>query len=280
MRPHEKNETRKPERRHILRRRKDVLAPTAWQGFGGWYHDLVGSKGHYYHQKIVLPGALRLMGLRPGSSLLDLACGQGILSRHLPKKVEYWGVDASTSLLEAARTGANPKANFVSADITRALPIGKRDFSHASIILALQNVERPADAIAIASSHLCSGGRLLIVLNHPCFRIPRQSGWGIDDPSDTQYRRLDAYRSPNRVPMRVHPGQGERSPVMWSFHHPLEFYFAALSRAGFSVLELEEWISDKTSIGSASQRENRARKEFPLFLAILARKERKPKPRS
>lgn len=271
MRP----ETRKP----IVRKRaaRPEAAPTAWQGFGPWYHELVGGKGHYYHQRIVVPGVLRLLRLRPRSSLLDLACGQGILSRHLPKKVDYWGVDASTTLIDAARAHAPKGASFLVADVTRPLPLEKQDFSHASIVLALQNMESPGNAIRTASSHLHSGGRLVLVLNHPCFRIPRQSSWGIDEASDTQYRRLNGYLSPQRIPMQVHPGQGDRSPVMWAFHHPLEYYFKALSQAGFAVLDLEEWVSDKTSIGTAARRENRARKEFPLFLALLARKERRPR---
>ena len=34
----------------------------------------------------------------------------------------------------------------------------------------------------------------------------------------------------------------------------------------------EEWISDKRSMGKRAGMENRAREEFPLFLAILAKK--------
>jgi hypothetical protein len=34
---------------------------------------------------------------------------------------------------------------------------------------------------------------------------------------------------------------------------------------------LEEWTSDKESEGKASRMENKARSEFPLFLALRAR---------
>jgi hypothetical protein len=36
------------------------------------------------------------------------------------------------------------------------------------------------------------------------------------------------------------------------------------------VSDLEEWTSDKVSIGKAAKGENRARAEFPLFLVIKA----------
>jgi hypothetical protein len=35
---------------------------------------------------------------------------------------------------------------------------------------------------------------------------------------------------------------------------------------------MEEWCSDKKSEGAAARMEDRARKEFPLFLTILASK--------
>jgi len=36
------------------------------------------------------------------------------------------------------------------------------------------------------------------------------------------------------------------------------------------ISDLEEWTSDKVSAGKSARAENRARSEFPLFLAIKA----------
>ena len=36
-------------------------------------------------------------------------------------------------------------------------------------------------ALASAAWALRPGGRLALLLTHPCFRIPRQSGWGWDE---------------------------------------------------------------------------------------------------
>jgi len=36
------------------------------------------------------------------------------------------------------------------------------------------------------------------------------------------------------------------------------------------IANLEEWTSDKVSFGKSARSENRARREFPLFLAIKA----------
>jgi hypothetical protein len=142
-------------------------------------------------------------------------------------------------------------------------------FTHAAIILALQNIKEPQKAIANAAKHLTANGSLVIVLNHPAFRIPRQSSWGIDEQNKLQYRRINRYMSPLEIPITMHPGDTD-SGVTWSYHLPISAYTEMLSREGFFIQRLEEWMSDKKSVGSAGKMENRARDEFPLFLAIKA----------
>lgn len=242
---------------------------TSWESSERWYDSLVGTGGHYYHQQVILPALLRLLAFHPGDSLLDLACGQGVLARALPEDVDYHGVDLAPSLIRSAKKSLPGRA-FSVADITKPLKVGT--FTHAAIVLALQNVENPLAVIQNAYRHLEPGGTFVCVLNHPCFRIPRQSHWGVDEAKKLQYRRIDAYLSPLKIPIQTHPGKGKTSPQTWSFHHPLSSYVGWLSEAGFVLTGLEEWASDKTSDGKHAKRENRARKEFPLFLTLKARK--------
>jgi hypothetical protein len=59
--------------------------------------------------------------------------------------------------------------------------------------------------------------------------------------------------------------------LTYSFHRPLQEYIKVLGNAGFVVTHLEEWISHKISEpGPRADAENRARKEFPLFMCIAA----------
>lgn len=243
---------------------------TEWESVEKWYGSLVGKEGHYYHKHVILPQLVPLLGLDAKSSLLDLACGQGILARHIPKEVRYQGIDLSPSLIQQAPKGKN--LQFAHADICKKLPIKGQTFTHATIVLALQNVEHPEKALKNAADHLETGGTLAIVLNHPCYRIPRQSHWGVDEPKKLQYRRVDRYLSPLKIPIQAHPGKGKDSPTTWSFHRPLSAYSTYLRESGFVIEQIEEWTSDKKSTGRAAKMENRAREEFPLFLTFKCRK--------
>lgn len=239
----------------------------SWDSSENWYTSCVGEKGHYYHQAVVIPNALRL--LEKYTSLLDLGCGQGVLARHLPKDVAYCGVDFSKELINAAKRMTKDAQFFVS-DVTAEIPVEKRDFDRACFILSLQNMENGAGAISTAARHLKKGGKLLIVMNHPCFRIPRQSDWGIDEKMKLQYRRMNVYMSTQKIPIQTSPSKQQASETTFSYHHPLSDYFKWLQTEKFVVDTMEEWCSDKKSEGGRAKMEDRARKEFPLFMAIRA----------
>lgn len=246
---------------------------TSWEPASQWYKSIVGEEGHYYHQKIVIPGILRLLNLKstPHPKLLDLACGSGVLARHLPPQTDYTGIDLSSTLIkEAKKLDTNPKHAYYTSDVTKPLPISSQKFTHAAIILALQNIQSPLSVFQNAAKYLESQGPLLIVLNHPCFRIPRQTSWQVDSQKKLQFRRIERYFSPLEIPILAHPSKGEKSPQLVSYHYPLSQYFHWLKEAGFRVIDMEEWCSDKVSTGSQAKMENRSREEIPLFMAILA----------
>ena len=245
---------------------------TSWKNVSDWYDSIVGEKGHYYHQHLILPNVLRLLHLQPKDRLVDLGCGQGVLSRRIPRGVEYVGVDVAESLLAAARRfPSRERRTFIRADLTHPWPLSSHaPFTHAACILALQNIEQPEVVFEELAKILRPNGTAVFVLNHPYFRIPRQSRWSFDEATKTQTRELFSYMSPQKIPIVTHPGRG--STQTWSFHRPLSEYTKMSHEHGFVIEMIEEWCSPKESTGSAARYENRARKEFPLFMALILRR--------
>lgn len=246
---------------------------TSWQPVETWYKKAVGLSGQYFHQQVILPRTITLLNLEPNSSVLDLACGQGVLSRAIDPKIYYQGLDLAPSLIQFAKDNdPSPKHHFKVVDLTKPLSLEKQDFSHTTIILSLQNIETPHPVIQNAYKHMVAGGKLVIVLNHPYFRIPKHTSWGIDEENKIQYRRLNSYLTPQKIPIQTAPSQDKAFSIVWSFHQPLSYYSEILSQFGFVILKIEEWVSDKKSEGRRAVMENKARSEFPMFMAILARK--------
>jgi ubiquinone/menaquinone biosynthesis C-methylase UbiE len=246
---------------------------TSWEKSSKWYKNIVGDEGHYFHQAIIFPKIKDLVDLNKINSVLDLACGQGIFERQISLNTEYMGVDIARSLIEEAKKkNQNQKHQFIVADASKTLPLVENHFDLVIIILALQNIKDINGVIKNAATHLKNGGQFLIILNHPVFRIPRQTSWGFDDKNKIQYRRIDRYMGEMEIPILTHPGRFEKSEKTWSFHRPLSKYSQDLFKNGFLIEKIEEWISDKKSTGGRAKTENRSREEIPMFMAILAKK--------
>jgi len=257
---------------------------TSWENVAGWYDKLLEGEGTY-QKELILPNLLRLMDIRRGDAVLDLACGPGFFAREFAARgAVVTGADASTALIAIAKKNAIAPAgagmtstpgsavfHIASAD---ALPFLKNGVENkAAIVLALQNIENVAGVLRECARVIKKGGELYIVLNHPAFRVPKASGWGWDEKEKAQYRRVDRYLSELKVPIQMHPGD-KPSQHTTSFHRPLQYYFKALNKAEFSVSMMEEWNSHKKSQeGPRAKAEDVARKEIPLFLCLVAVKQ-------
>ena len=76
--------------------------------------------------------------------------------------------------------------------------------------------------------------------------------------------------TPQKIPIQTNPGKS--SNVTYSYHYPLSSYMQFLASSGLMTVAIEEWCSDKKSEGKRAKIEDRARKEIPLFLTLLAKK--------
>jgi len=249
-----------------------VRKDTSWNKVASWYDQLVGEKGSDYHEQVIIPGSLKLLNPQKHEKILDVACGQGVLCRELAKKgSDITGIDASPNLIKIAKQRSSD-IKYFTADAKSLKMFEDNSFDKVSCIMAIQNMDPLEPVISEMNRVLKPNGKLLLVTSHPCFRIPRQSGWGFDENRKLQYRRIDSYMSEMKIPIKMHPGANPNL-VTWTFHRPLSSYFKALNSKGFAIVNLEEWITHrKNQPGKNQEAENRSRKEIPLFLAMLAEK--------
>jgi ubiquinone/menaquinone biosynthesis C-methylase UbiE len=239
----------------------------SWEGSDDWYGSIVGEKGHYYHQHVILPKLLPFVGMKRGA-WLDVGCGNGVLARHLPKTFDYLGIDASKGLIAEAKKLTLGR-EFLVEDA--ACFQTEKEFDCVVFILSFQNMKEGEKVIEMASRVLKKDGKVVIVMNHPCFRIPRQSSWGEDAATKLQFRKVYSYMSDLAIPIATHPGRKDSQQTI-SYHHSLSTYSSWLYQHGLSIEKIEEWCSDKKSTGVKAKMEDRARREIPLFLAMLAKK--------
>ena len=268
-----------------------MKSKTSWGPVAEWYDNLIEQSPDSFQAKVILPNLLRIIDPKKGMSIFDIACGQGYFARAFHEKgAAVVGADISKELIELARknspadityhvAAAEKLSNIVNAG-PKHISVRRDIYDIALIVLAIQNIEDMKAAFIEASKILKPGGRFVLVINHPVFRIPGKTSWVWDEAGKAQYRRVDAYMSDSRTEIDMNPGKtakaaldkaGTKTPQNQtiSFHRPLQSYFKALSAAGFSVTRLEEWISHKQSqTGSRAAEEDRIRKEIPMFMCL------------
>ena len=234
-----------------------------------WYDGWVGDKGSIHHTKLAIPAVMELLKVKPNEKVLDIGCGQGVLAQYIVSAQGlYTGVDVSEQLIKIAKNRKLENANFLRGDARR---LNLSGFDAAVMLLSIQDMDPLDQAIASAAKALGTRGRLIIFMNHPAFRIPRQSGWGWDEGRRLQYRRIDRYLTPLAVPMKAYSSQ--QTGVTISFHRPLQSYVNTLNDYGFVIDRMLEIPTYKVSQpGPNARAENLSFREIPQFLAIRAKK--------
>lgn len=252
--------------------KKKSARPTGWGKVATWYDDHL-KEDDTYHAKVVVPNLVRLVGLRPAQSLLELGCGQGyVLQNFFQFSKNLTGVDIGKELIAIAKQ-KNPRIEYHvgSAEDPNILP-GKT-YDVIIVVLALQNMKNLNAVVENFSRLLADDGRVYLVLNHPAFRIPQNSDWLYDDKKGVQSRKVDRYMSDTEISIDMTPGKKTNKEMTMSFHRPLQVYSKAFAKQNFAITRIEEWISHKESDpGPRAAMENAARKEFPMFMCLELRR--------
>ena len=248
----------------MAKKNRPVHPSKSWNGVADWYAGWSGAKGSIHHRKVAIPAVMHLLEVKKAQHILDIGCGPGALARHVThKEAFYTGIDLSPKLLRLAEAkNGSGTARFLMADATK-LPVSNvikaGSFDAAVFLLSLQDINPLEEAIQSAAWALKPGGIIVLLLTHPCFRVPRQSGWGFDERRKLCFRRVDRYLAALDVPMQPYEkGKG----ITRSFHRPLTDYVMALSKAGFRIDAL---LEPPPLLGGDPKASN---PDLPTFMAI------------
>jgi SAM-dependent methyltransferase len=250
--------------------------PRGWDNLANWYDGMVGDDGSDHHRKLAIPAVLDLLQLESGEQVLDIGAGQGVFAPYVARAgARYSGVEISPRLRAYAQKRHHAHGRFLHGDarhLSSVAGLAASQFDAVVFLLSIQDMNPLESVLESAAWALRGGGRLVILMTHPCFRIPRQSGWEDDDSRNLRFRRIDHYLTPLAVPLK--PYGKRRSGVSISFHRPLNHYVNGLAACGLLVDELQEITTHEPG---ATKAERRANGEIPLFVGLRAQKLRDPR---
>jgi len=256
-----------------MQKKQQKNKDTSWNSVASWYDELLKGDDSY-QAKVVLPNLLRFLNLKKDEKVYDLACGQGYFANvfaHIGADVI--ASDLSKNLIETAKKNTKEKINFYISPAHKAQFLKDNTIDTIVIVLAIQNIENINEVFVECSRILKKEGRIVLVLNHPTFRVPQVSDWNFIN--GVQSRIVSQYLSPSKIYIDMTPG--EKNPKKKiktiSFHRSLQDFMKIFSKNGFCITRLEEWISHKQSgVGPRQIAEDKARKEIPMFMCLEVKK--------
>lgn len=242
--------------------------PSRWDTNASFWVRIIREHRDKYRNELTDPAMLDAIGPPAGSAVLDAGCGEGYLSRILARSgAIVTGVDSSTKLIEAARTQNLTDKLPISFDIANAdeLPYQDNMFDLVVCNHLINDLHDPGKAISEFARILRSGGRLIILMLHPCFYNKHA------ERDQTTNRLIAVSYFETRNVEQTFEVDGLTSPVAnTAWFRPLEFYTEELRRSGFAITSLTEPHPSPEQVRADSW----WRRGFtrPLFMLITAQK--------
>lgn len=236
----------------------------AWEHEAENWARFARTPGHdHYYERLNLPHFLEILP-PPGRRTLDLACGEGRLTRELARRgYPIVAVDSSPSMVRLARE--HPDAPEVIVADARHLPFADREFDLVVAFMALHDLDDLPAAVSEAARVLTRGGAFCIAIHHPF----QTAGAFETSDADAAFVVADSYLDPRRVQF-----VSDRNGIRMTFnqvHRPIAAYAEAIEDAGLVIEVIREPApSDKdVSLDASAERWRR----IPLFLHLRARRD-------
>lgn len=218
-----------------------------WDANAEWWDDRIGD-GNDFQLQLIEPATERLLELKPGETVLDVACGAGRLARRYAELgAHVVACDFSEKFIERARRrmppGADIKYHVLDAcDRDQLLSLGARRFDAAVATMALMDMAAIEPLFSALRELLRPAGRFVFSVCHPCFNTPYATRFMEARETDGRYApecgvKVTGYLTPVARKTEGIVGQPQQQ---YYFQRPLHALLGAAFREGFVLDGLEE----------------------------------------
>ncbi len=219
----------------------DLLAETRdiWNRKAAYWDEYMG-EGNAWHLQLISPAVECLLELRSGETILDVACGNGMLARrlaHLGARVV--ACDFSAVFIERARARRAEFLDQIEYSVVDAtnreelLALGEGRFDGATCTQGLMDMPAISPLFEAIARLVKPGGRFVITVSHPCFNTTtmRMVAERIDDEN--------GLRTETAVKLRryltTESGKGTGIPGEPEPHYYFDRSLSELLGAGFKA---------------------------------------------
>jgi 2-polyprenyl-3-methyl-5-hydroxy-6-metoxy-1,4-benzoquinol methylase len=221
-----------------------------WERNAVFWDEQMG-EGNAFQRVLIGPTTERLLALRRGERVLELACGNGVMSRRLAQLgARVLATDYSETFVARARA-RSAGAEYASrleyrvvdaTDEAALLALGEGEFAAVVCNMAIMDMASIEPMFSAVRRLLAPGGRFIFALAHPCFnsshiRLCAEEEDRAGELVTTYAVKVTRYLEPSVTRGLGMLGQPEPH---YYFHRPLSVLFGVCFGAGFALDGLEE----------------------------------------
>jgi 2-polyprenyl-3-methyl-5-hydroxy-6-metoxy-1,4-benzoquinol methylase len=223
------------------------ISRDAWDANAEHWDSRMGDEGNDFFNLLCWPILASFLDPRPDSTILDIACGNGLTSRRLAALgARVTAFDFSANLIELAKTRRNPDSQITyhvmdATDETQLLSLGERKFDSALSNMALFDMPEIEPLFKALSKLLKPNGVFVFSLMHPAFNNPSVAlmaeEWD-DGQIQTRYA-VKVLRYINQFQSQGNALRNQPKPQLY-FHRPIKDYMNLAFRYGFVLDGFDE----------------------------------------
>ena len=153
---------------------------TAWEKNAKFWDDYMGDKSNCFHRNLIRPNVTKLLDIKKGDFILDIACGNGNYSEYLAQKgAKIVAFDYSEKMIQLAikrRQVFSDSIEFNVCDATQYNELLKlrRNKSHDKAVanMAIMDIADSRPLFSAVYMLLRINGVFVFATHHPCFTYP------------------------------------------------------------------------------------------------------------
>jgi 2-polyprenyl-3-methyl-5-hydroxy-6-metoxy-1,4-benzoquinol methylase len=221
-----------------------------WDAKAEFWDERMG-EGNAFQRVLVGPATERLLELREGERVLEIACGNGQMARRMAQLgATVVATDFSQRFVElaAARTreaGLADRVTFQQVDATdeaALLALGEGRYDAVVCNMALMDMTEVEPLFRAIVQLLAPGGRFVFAIPHPCYNSNAIRFTLEEDDREGELVETASVKVIDYL--NIPPGKGAGMPgepaPHWYFHRPLSVLLPLAFNAGLVMDGIEE----------------------------------------
>ena len=220
----------------------------AWDANAKVWDTRMGNEGNDFFNSLCWPALASLLDPKPGDTILDIACGNGLTTRRLAEMgCQVTAFDFSANLIEYAKNRLTNYQSLITLHILDAtnedqlLSLGEVRFDAALSNMALFDMADVEPLFRALPKLLKPGGTFVFSIAHPCFNNA-SSMHVVEEIDDGEIKtiysvKISRYMTPYSA--RGLALRNQPKPQIY-FERPLQYYLNLAFKNGFILDGFEE----------------------------------------